>query len=211
MIEDLHGPKRALSKPARLDGAYLRFTGQVKVRRFRSGVLAQEHADDGIWELMYFGHARGPSDRAGRTRGSYAVAGAEVTRGSRKAQGDGHLGEGLASPLGDVVERPDAGEVGVVEHLPVTTVKVDRSFVERLGSPDDSTAVVKAIVEMSHAMGLSTVAEGVSSARLQALVSGLGCELARGFYWARPMPAVEHAAWWRGAERLAAALRPSGN
>ena len=94
--------------------------------------------------------------------------------------------------------------------LPVTTVKVDRSFVERLGSPDDSTAVVKAIVEMSHAMGLSTVAEGVSSARLQALVSGLGCELAQGFYWARPMPALELAAWWRGAERLATAVRPSG-
>ena len=38
--------------------------------------------------------------------------------------------------------------------LPVTTVKIDRSFIERLGGADDSTPVVKAVVEMSHAMGL---------------------------------------------------------
>jgi predicted signal transduction protein with EAL and GGDEF domain len=60
--------------------------------------------------------------------------------------------------------------------LPVTMVKVDRSFVERLDSADDSTPVVKAIIDMSHAMGLQVVAEGVSSARLRTLVSDLGCE-----------------------------------
>jgi hypothetical protein len=64
MIEDLHGPKHALAKLARFDGAYLRFTGQVKVQRFRLGVLVEEYFDDGIWELMYFGHARGFSDKA---------------------------------------------------------------------------------------------------------------------------------------------------
>jgi len=85
--------------------------------------------------------------------------------------------------------------------MPVTTLKVDRCFVERLGSTDDSTAVVKAIVEMSHALGLHVVAEGVSAARLQALVSDLGCEAAQGFYWARPVPAKEFAGWWRRAER----------
>lgn len=81
--------------------------------------------------------------------------------------------------------------------LPVTTVKVDRMFVERLGAEDDSTAVVKAVVEMSHAMGLNVVAEGVSSAGLNVLVAGLGCERAQGFHWARPLPSVEFAAWWR--------------
>ena len=50
--------------------------------------------------------------------------------------------------------------------LPVTTVKVDRSFVERLGGADDSRPVVKAVIDMGHAMGLSVVAEGVSTARL---------------------------------------------
>jgi EAL domain-containing protein (putative c-di-GMP-specific phosphodiesterase class I) len=89
--------------------------------------------------------------------------------------------------------------------LPVTTVKVDRSFVERLGATDDSTPVVKAIIEMSHAMGLAVVAEGVSTRRLQELLSGLGCETAQGFYWAQPVPAGEFATWWREAQRATAA------
>jgi EAL domain-containing protein (putative c-di-GMP-specific phosphodiesterase class I) len=81
--------------------------------------------------------------------------------------------------------------------LPVTTVKVDRSFVERLGSAQDSTPVVRAIVEMSHALGLHVVAEGVSSEGLRSRVVELGCDLSQGFLWAKPMPAAEFAAWWR--------------
>ncbi|HTW07445.1 MAG TPA: EAL domain-containing protein [Acidimicrobiales bacterium] len=83
--------------------------------------------------------------------------------------------------------------------LPVSTVKVDRSFVDRLGANDDSTAVVRAIVEMSHAMGLRVVAEGVSSEGMVTATTTLGCELAQGFYWARPMPAAEFADWWQAA------------
>jgi diguanylate cyclase (GGDEF)-like protein/PAS domain S-box-containing protein len=89
--------------------------------------------------------------------------------------------------------------------LPVTTVKVDRSFVERLGSADDSTPVVRAIVEMAHAMGLRVVAEGVSSERLQAMVATMGCEAAQGFYWSPALPANEFAAWWGEAQRRSAA------
>ena len=47
----------------------------------------------------------------------------------------------------------------------MTAVKIDRSFIERLGAADDSSAVVKAIVEMGHATGLDVVAEGVSDVR----------------------------------------------
>lgn len=90
-----------------------------------------------------------------------------------------------------------------LHRLPVTTVKVDRSFVERLGSADDSKPVVQAIVDMSHAMGLRVVAEGVSERALNESVSRLGCDLAQGFYWARPMPAEKFAAWWRKAVKRA--------
>ncbi len=91
--------------------------------------------------------------------------------------------------------------------LPVTTVKVDRSFVERLGGADDSRPVVKAVIDMGHAMGLSVVAEGVSTARLGAQVSSLGCDAAQGFYWARPAPAEEFAEWWRKVGRATASGR----
>jgi hypothetical protein len=58
MIEGIRGPKRALARIARFDGAYLRFTGQVRVERHGHGQRIEEFSDDAIWELMYFGHAR---------------------------------------------------------------------------------------------------------------------------------------------------------
>jgi diguanylate cyclase (GGDEF)-like protein/PAS domain S-box-containing protein len=90
--------------------------------------------------------------------------------------------------------------------LPVTTVKVDRTFVERLGTTDDSMAVVKAVVEMSHALGLRVVAEGVRNEQLAAIVSMLGCDSAQGYFWSRPMPAGEFAEWWSEADLRAVAL-----
>lgn len=84
--------------------------------------------------------------------------------------------------------------------LPVTTIKIDRSFVERLGrSGDDSTAIVQAIVDMSHALGLRVVAEGVSDEPLRVAVADVGCDFAQGFLWSRPLPAGAFEAWWRAA------------
>jgi len=96
--------------------------------------------------------------------------------------------------------------------LPVSTVKVDRSFIERLDVPDGSMPVVSAILDLSHAMGLRVVAEGVSSARLQQIVASMGCEFAQGFFWSRPLPALEFERWWREARRRVesvAASRPA--
>ena len=85
--------------------------------------------------------------------------------------------------------------------LPVTTLKIDRSFIERLEGPVDSAQIVKAIVDLGHAMGLRVIAEGVSNDRLHELVSTLGCDVAQGFFWARPLPARQFEHWWGEAER----------
>ena len=90
--------------------------------------------------------------------------------------------------------------------LPVTTLKVDRSFTQRLGTADDSLPIVKAIVEMSRVLGLRVVVEGVSDAQRRALVAELGVDAAQGFYWAPPMVATEFAEWWQRAERQARVL-----
>ena len=84
--------------------------------------------------------------------------------------------------------------------LPVATVKIDRSFIERLDSESGST-VVQAILDMSHAMGLRVVAEGVSNAHLLRSVTSMGCDLAQGFLWSRPLPNKEFVAWWRDTSR----------
>jgi diguanylate cyclase (GGDEF)-like protein/PAS domain S-box-containing protein len=94
--------------------------------------------------------------------------------------------------------------------LPVTTLKIDRSFVERLGGADDSAPVVKAIVEMAHAMGLLVVAEGVSDERLRQVVAAMGCDAAQGFSFSQALPALEFAQWWREAGRRASEHGPGG-
>jgi hypothetical protein len=58
MIEDIHGPRRMLAQLARCDGAYLRFAGRLRVEHHRGDELVEQHRDDAIWELMYFGQAR---------------------------------------------------------------------------------------------------------------------------------------------------------
>ncbi|MHB1585412.1 MAG: sensor domain-containing protein, partial [Acidimicrobiales bacterium] len=88
--------------------------------------------------------------------------------------------------------------------LPVTTLKVDRAFVDRLGAADDSRPVVQAIVGMAHAMGLRVVAEGVADGERQRVVAELGCDLAQGYYWSPPLAAAEFEAWWAVASAGAA-------
>jgi len=57
MIDNIHGPKRVLAHLARFDGAYLRFAGRLRIEHYRGGELVEQHSNDAIWEVMYFGHA----------------------------------------------------------------------------------------------------------------------------------------------------------
>ncbi len=83
--------------------------------------------------------------------------------------------------------------------LPVSELKVDKSFVLKLASSPTDQAVVKAVVELGHALDLSVVAEGVEDAGAFALLAGMGCDLAQGYHMGRPMPAADLAALAVGA------------
>jgi diguanylate cyclase (GGDEF)-like protein len=78
-----------------------------------------------------------------------------------------------------------------LRHLPVRTIKIDRSFVRDLGQDPDALALVRAIVTLGHSLRKRVVAEGVENAIQLALLRELGCDEAQGFYIARPMDA-EH-------------------
>ncbi len=87
--------------------------------------------------------------------------------------------------------------------LPLDALKIDRSFVDGLGTENRETAIIEAIVAMSKALSLEVVGEGVESARQAEVLAGLGCELAQGFYFSRPcgpaeLTAVLEAEWPRG-------------
>jgi EAL domain-containing protein (putative c-di-GMP-specific phosphodiesterase class I) len=72
--------------------------------------------------------------------------------------------------------------------LPVGMLKIDRSFVDGLGREAYATSIVAALVAMSRALGLTTVAEGVEREEQLVTLRALGCDLAQGYRWVRPLP-----------------------
>ncbi len=72
--------------------------------------------------------------------------------------------------------------------LPVTTLKIDGSFVRDVMGDDRSQAMLSAIVQLAHAMGLATVAECVESEQIQDTTQRLGVEYGQGFHIGRPTP-----------------------
>jgi diguanylate cyclase (GGDEF)-like protein len=79
--------------------------------------------------------------------------------------------------------------------LPIDTLKIDRSFVDKLGEGGQSRAVVRSITALAQALGLSTVAEGVETRAQLDSLRALGCDEVQGYFYARPMPAQELPGW----------------
>jgi diguanylate cyclase (GGDEF)-like protein len=84
-----------------------------------------------------------------------------------------------------------------LKRLPVSEVKIDRSFVQSFEGRSEDRAIVAAVVELARGLGLRCVAEGVETAQTLAALADLGCDAAQGYHLARPMPAAEAVAWMR--------------
>lgn len=97
--------------------------------------------------------------------------------------------------LGTTIALDDFGtgysSMSYLKRFPVDIVKIDRSFVADLGTSPESHAIVYAIVELAHLLGMVVVAEGVESADQHHEVTMLGCDLSQGFHFAHPMEAGE--------------------
>jgi PAS domain S-box-containing protein len=74
-----------------------------------------------------------------------------------------------------------------LHRLQADTVKVDRSFVNRIGSEDNGAEMVCAIVALARNLGMDVVAEGVETAEQLSQIEALGCEFVQGFYFSRPV------------------------
>jgi diguanylate cyclase (GGDEF)-like protein/PAS domain S-box-containing protein len=79
--------------------------------------------------------------------------------------------------------------LGYLTHLPLDALKVDRSFVDGLGVQPRDTAITEAIIAMSKALSLDVIAEGVESARQADELRRLGCDIAQGYWFSRPVSA----------------------
>jgi EAL domain-containing protein (putative c-di-GMP-specific phosphodiesterase class I) len=95
--------------------------------------------------------------------------------------------------------------LGYLRRFPVTGVKIDRSFVTGLGSSTEDEEIVRAVVAMSHALGLSVIAEGVETPLQRGVLAATGVSNGQGWLWGRAVPAAEFAARWHAAGRAALA------
>ncbi|HEX4298921.1 MAG TPA: EAL domain-containing protein [Devosia sp.] len=73
--------------------------------------------------------------------------------------------------------------------MPAEVLKIDRSFIDGLGSETGDTAIVSSILSLAYAMGKHTIAEGVEKREQAALLLGMGCEVAQGYFFSRPVAA----------------------
>ena len=103
------------------------------------------------------------------------------------------------SDLGVGIHIDDFGtgysSLSYLAELPAQTLKVDRTFIERLSESANNERVVQAIVALGKAMNLEVIAEGVETERQLELVRRFGCDLVQGFLIARPMPEEQFIPW----------------
>jgi diguanylate cyclase (GGDEF)-like protein len=97
--------------------------------------------------------------------------------------------------LGVYVAIDDFGtgfsSLAALKRLPVEVVKVDRSFVDGLGTDPEDSAIVASVLSLAHAMGLHVIAEGVETPLQASELVTLGCTVAQGFLWSPAVPAED--------------------
>lgn len=83
-----------------------------------------------------------------------------------------------------------------LRRLPIDVLKIDRSFVFDAHRNDEDAQIVKTILALGQSLKLTVVAEGIETEDQASLLRSMGCELAQGYYYSRPLPANEFASWW---------------
>ncbi len=118
----------------------------------------------------------------------------EITEGAMMSDSDAVIRrlENLRA-LGAKLAVDDFGtgysSLGYLQRLPIDVLKIDRTFVGLIEADDNKSTLVHAIVSLARTMELVAVAEGVETAKQADVLGRIGCELAQGYYLARPMDA----------------------
>jgi diguanylate cyclase (GGDEF)-like protein/PAS domain S-box-containing protein len=103
------------------------------------------------------------------------------------------------SALGIQISIDDFGtgysSLSYLTRLPVSEIKIDRSFVMEMQTCEDSATIVRSIIDLGGSLGLNVVAEGVETKEIWDELTALGCPLAQGYHLSYPMPADALAEW----------------
>ena len=76
-----------------------------------------------------------------------------------------------------------------LKRFPIDEIKIDKTFVDRLGTDAHDTAIVTAVINLGHTIGVRIVAEGVETEGQRGLLTDLGCDYAQGYLISRALPA----------------------
>ena len=88
-----------------------------------------------------------------------------------------------------------------LQRLPIDVLKIDRSFITGMMSDPDSIAIVRAVLSLADALGMSTTAEGIESVELATTLAALGCASGQGYYFAKPLEPDAALAYWQSRQR----------
>jgi EAL domain-containing protein (putative c-di-GMP-specific phosphodiesterase class I) len=90
------------------------------------------------------------------------------------------------------VEIDDFGtgysSLAYIGRLPLSAMKIDRSFVSAMTEVDDSVSIVSTIISLAHQLKLRVVAEGVETPAQRDLLASMGCDIIQGYLISRPQP-----------------------
>ncbi len=99
--------------------------------------------------------------------------------------------------------------LGYLRRLPLSTLKIDRSFVADVTTSSDAAAIADTIIAMAHRLNLNVVAEGVEEEAQLRFLRERGCEMMQGYYFSKPLPADEFTALLRAGRQLALPRGPA--
>ncbi len=78
-----------------------------------------------------------------------------------------------------------------LRQFPIDTLKIDRSFIERLGRSDEVCEIVRTIVALAHSLGMNVTAEGIELNSQHSQLNSLDCENGQGYLYSRPVSAID--------------------
>jgi diguanylate cyclase (GGDEF)-like protein len=84
-----------------------------------------------------------------------------------------------------------------LQRLPIDVLKIDKSFVSGMMVDADAVAIVRAVLSLAEALGMSTTAEGIETVELATTLATLGCASGQGYYFAKPLEATAALEFWR--------------
>ncbi|MCL1824266.1 MAG: GGDEF domain-containing protein, partial [Oscillospiraceae bacterium] len=82
--------------------------------------------------------------------------------------------------------------LNMLKNLPVDVLKLDRAFLSESGKNERANSIIKHIIQLALSLHMKTICEGIETNDQATLLSELGCDMAQGFYFARPMPIEDY-------------------